>query len=51
MSRATDNATFAAWQLQRRLGIKPADRRLPSNDNVDAFERDLATIRELMAAS
>lgn len=49
MSRAADNATIELWRIQSRLGIKPADRRLPSSANDrDSFERDLEIIRQCM---
>lgn len=52
MNRADDNATVELWRVMRRLGIKPADRRLPSAANdIDSFERDLAVLRTVMTRS
>ena len=49
MSRPNDNALIELWRVQSRLGIKPADRRIPSSANDrDSFERDLAVIREVL---
>lgn len=42
-SRAND--LLSIWQAQRQAGIKPEDRRLPSDDG---FERDLEVIRQCL---
>jgi len=41
-SQTRANDLLAIWQLQREMGIKPEDRRLPD----DGFERDLEIIRQ-----
>jgi len=43
-SQTRANDLLAIWQLQREMGIKPEDRRLPD----DGFERDLAIIRQCL---
>ena len=40
---------LSLWQLQRSLGIKPEDRRLPENDNADDLDRQIEAIREAMS--
>ena len=37
------NDLLSLWQLQRRMGVRPEERRLPSDDE---FERDLEIIRQ-----
>jgi len=46
VSRADDNKVIELWRVQTRLGIKPADRRLPSPS--DDYERDLEALRKLL---
>lgn len=41
---------LSLWQLQRRIGVRPEDRRLPPLPPIDPeFERDLEVIRQVMA--
>ncbi len=43
-----DQAMLSIWQLQRAIGIKPAERRLPPANDPDSFERDLEVIRRCL---
>lgn len=51
MSRETPqqfaDRALAEWQVQRKAGVKPAERQIPD----DAFSRDLAPIRQAISRS